>query len=174
MKFVVRISGQEKVVVINQNNGFYDIEIDGHSYEVDCQYFGDKDFLSLLIDNKSYLIESAPTKAEEGRYYARVMGRHYDVDVLDELLVAVRDAESTGQDSSGYTISSPMPGLILDIKVEVGDNVEAGTPVVIMEAMKMQNELASEVGGIVKEIHVAPRDTVESHVPLVSIEREQK
>ena len=155
MKFVVRIAGQEKSVVVNQTNGYYDIEIDGRPFQVDCQYFGDKDFLSLLINNKSYLIESAPTKAEEGRYYARVMGRHYDVDVLDELLVAVRDAESSIQETSDYTVSSPMPGLILDIRVAVGDRVEAGLPVVIMEAMKMQNELATEVGGVVKELHVS-------------------
>ena len=111
MKFVVRINEQEKTVVVNQTNGYYDIEIDGQPFQVDCQYFGDKDFLSLLINNKSYLIESAPLKAEEGRYYARVMGRHYDVDVLDELLVAVRDAEATTQESTGYTVASPMPGL---------------------------------------------------------------
>ena len=172
MKFVIRIAGQEKSVVVNQTNGYYDIEIDGRPFQVDCQYFGDKDFLSLLINNKSYLIESAPTKAEEGRYYARVMGRHYDVDVLDELLVAVRDAESSIQETSDYTVSSPMPGLILDIRVAVGDRVEAGSPVVIMEAMKMQNELATEVGGVVKELHVSPGDSVNSQTPLVLIERE--
>jgi biotin carboxyl carrier protein len=172
MKFVVRVSGQEKTVVVNHNNGFYDIEIDGQPFEVDCRYFGDKDFLSLLINNKSYLIESAPVRADEGRYYARVMGRHYDVDVLDELLVAVRDAESVLQETSGYVVSSPMPGLILEVKVAVGDRVETGDPVVIMEAMKMQNELATEVAGVVKEVHVAPRDSVESQAPLVSIERE--
>ena len=89
MKFVVRIADTEKTVVVVENNGHYDIEIDGKPYQVDCRYFGDRDFLSLLIDNKSYLIESAPVNAADGRYYARVMGRHYDVDVLDELLVAV-------------------------------------------------------------------------------------
>jgi biotin carboxyl carrier protein len=172
VKFVVRIANQEKTVLVNKTNGLYNIEIDGRPFQVDCRYFGDKEFLSLLINNKSYLIESAPTRAEEGRYYARVMGRHYDVDVLDELLVAVRDAESITQDTSGYTVSSPMPGLILDIKVAVGDRVEAGSPVVIMEAMKMQNELASEVSGVVKEIHVSPKDTVDSQTPLVLIERE--
>lgn len=172
MKFVVRIDNQEKTVVVTEDNGHYQIEIDGKPYEVDCQYFGDKDFLSLLIDNKSYLIESAPVKVEDGRYYARVMGRHYDVDVLDELLVAVRDAESTVVDSAGYTVVSPMPGLILEVKVNVGDRVEAGSPVVIMEAMKMQNELGTDVGGIVTEVCVQAMEAVDSHVPLVRIERE--
>lgn len=172
MKFVVRIKQQEKTVVINERNGYYDIEIDGKPYRVDCQYFGDKDFLSLLIDNKSYLIESAPVKPEDGRYYARVMGRHYDVEVLDELLVAVRDAQSVAEDLGAYTVLSPMPGLILEVKVSVGDRVRVNDPVVIMEAMKMQNELATEVTGIVKEICVEPKQTVESQAPLVRIERE--
>ena len=97
MKFVVRINDQQKVVNVDENNGYYDIDIDGTPYQVDCQYFGDRDFLSLLINNKSYLIESAPVKAEDGRFYARVMGRHYDVEVLDELLVAVRDAEGEAE-----------------------------------------------------------------------------
>lgn len=172
MKFVVRIAGEEKTVLINEQNGFYDIELDGKPYRVDCQYFGDRDFLSLLINNKSYLIESGSVKAEEGRYYARVMGRHYDVDVLDELLVAVRDAESASLDAGDHQVVSPMPGMILEIKVDVGDRVEAGDPVVIMEAMKMQNELATEVGGVVKEVCVQPRQKVDSQAPLVMIERE--
>jgi biotin carboxyl carrier protein len=172
MKFIVRIDKEEKNVVVNENNGFYDIELDGKSYQVDCKYFGDRDFLSLLINNKSYLIESAPLKAEDGRYYARVMGRHYDVDVLDELLVAVRDAEGVDEGDDAYTVVSPMPGLILEVKVGVGDRVEAGDPVVIMEAMKMQNELATEVSGVVKEIRVEPKQTVESQTALVLIERE--
>jgi biotin carboxyl carrier protein len=172
MNFVVRIAGEEKSIVVSENNGFYDVELDGKPYRVDCQHFGDGNFLSLLINNKSYLIESGPVKAEDGRYYARVMGRHYDVDVLDELLVAVRDAESGSLDTGEYCVTSPMPGLILDIKVNVGDRVEAGAPVVIMEAMKMQNELATEVSGIVKEIRVEPKQTVDSQTPLVMIERE--
>jgi len=145
MKFVVRIADEEKTIVVD---------------------------LSLLINNKSYLIESGPVKAEDGRYYARVMGRHYDVDVLDELLVAVRDAEGITTDTGDFSLNSPMPGLILDVKVGIGDRVEAGDPVVVMEAMKMQNELASEVSGVVKEIHVQPKQTVDSQTPLVTIERE--
>jgi biotin carboxyl carrier protein len=172
MKFVVRIANEEKTIVVNETNGYYDIELDGKSYRVDCRYFGDRDFLSLLINNKSYLIESAPVKPEEGRYYARVMGRHYDVEVLDELLVAVRDADGAPGQAEAYYVLSPMPGLILDVKVAEGDHVDAGDPVVIMEAMKMQNELTTEVSGIVKEIRVEPRQTVESQTPLVLIERE--
>lgn len=171
MKFVVRINDVEKSVVIDESNGYYNVKLDGKPYRVDCRYFGDKDYLSLLINNKSYLIESAAVRADRGLYYARVMGRHYDVEVLDELLAAVRESEGVTHEGSDHVVVSPMPGLILDVRVGVGDEVAAGTPVVVMEAMKMQNELVTEVSGIVKEVRVAPKDTVDSQAPLVLIER---
>ena len=170
-KFVVRVDSHEKTVIIGESNGYYDVNIDGTTVRVDCRYFGGTGYLSMLIDNKSYLIESKPVSVEDGKYYARVMGRHYDLDVLDELLVAVRDADTTAVETGSHTVVSPMPGLIQEVKVAVGDSVEAGAPVVIMEAMKMQNELTTPVGGIVKEIRVAPSETVDSQIPLVLIEK---
>lgn len=172
MKFVVRNGGNEKTVLIDKVNGVFHVEIDGRKVDVDCSYFGDSGYMSVLIGNKSYLIEAAPTDALQGEYYARVMGRHYDLDVLDDLLVAVRDAESALEASGDHVINSPMPGLIVEIKVKEGDRVVAGTPVVIMEAMKMQNELVSEAAGVVKEIHVGESDAVDSQRPLVRIERD--
>jgi biotin carboxyl carrier protein len=172
MKFIVRIESKEKVVNVSGTNGHYAVEIDGKKSIVDCRHFGHKDYLSLLIDNKSYLIESAPLQIDEGRYYASVMGRYYDVEVLDELLVATRKAESIVQGTGEYVVMSPMPGLIIDTKVKAGDTVKAGSIVVIMEAMKMQNELISEASGIVKAIMVNEGESVDSQTPLVKIERE--
>ena len=172
MKFVVRVESTEKVVNIQEENGYYSVEIDGQRSIVDCRHFGDKDYLSLLIDNRSYLIETAPVSIDDGKYYARVMGRHYEVDVLDELLVATREAELIVQGDGEYTVTSPMPGLIVAVKVRPGDAVEAGAVVVIMEAMKMQNELVTELAGTVSEILVGPGQTVDSQAPLVRIERQ--
>ncbi|NIM19061.1 MAG: hypothetical protein GTO51_01605 [Candidatus Latescibacteria bacterium] len=172
MKFIVRVESEEKVVNVEEENGYYSVEIDGKKSVVDCRHFGHKDYLSLLIDNKCYLIESAPIKIDEGKYYARVMGRYYNVEVLDELLMATREAEKIVQGPGEHIVTSPMPGLIIDVKVNVGDTVEANTVIVIMEAMKMQNELITEVPGVIKEILVKPQETVESQVPLVRIERE--
>jgi biotin carboxyl carrier protein len=172
MKFIVRVESREKLVHVSEENGHYTVEIDGKRHKVDCRHFGHKDYLSLLIDNKSYLIESAPLQIDEGRYYASVMGRYYDVDVLDELLVATRKAESIVQETGEHVVMSPMPGLIIENKVKQGDTVEAGSVVVIMEAMKMQNELISEVSGTVKEVLVGAGESVDSQTPLVRIESE--
>ena len=171
MKFWVKIEGQERQVTVVERNDSYDIEIDGKFCSVDCRHFGHKDYLSLLIDNKSYLIESAPVKVDEGKYYARVFGHRYDVEVLDERLVAVRDVAGSQKTTGNYVVASPMPGLIIDVRVKVGDTVKAGSPVAVIEAMKMQNELVSEVDGVVKAVKVQPKDTVESQAALIEIER---
>jgi acetyl/propionyl-CoA carboxylase alpha subunit len=172
MKFVVRVDGQEKTVFITEENGSYEITVDGRNYNVDCRSFGNAEFLSMLIDNESYLVETGPSNPDRGQYYARVMGRHYDLEVLDELLVAVREGEAATDTGVAHIVLSPMPGLIVDVKVAPGDTVEAGAPVVIMEAMKMQNELVADVGGVVKDVHVKPGAAVDSQAPLVTIERE--
>ena len=171
MNFIVRIGSEQKQVRIEEMNGLFEIEMDGVVHAVDCRDFGHKDYLSLLINNKCYLIESAPVDINRGTYYANVMGSHYDLEVLDELLLAARDARDTSDAGGAYTVRSPMPGLIVDVKVAVGDAVAAGSTVVVMEAMKMQNALLTEAAGTVTEVHVRPNDTVDSHVPLVVLER---
>jgi biotin carboxyl carrier protein len=171
MKFWVKIESQEKRVNIEENQGTYVVEIDGKKCSVDCRTAGHTDYLSLIIDNKSYLVESAPLKVDEGKYYANVSGRRYNIDVLDERLLATRQAGVLSRDNGPYVLKSPMPGLIVDVRVKPGDVVRVGSAVVIMEAMKMQNELLSEANGIVRSVNVKSRDTVESQTPLVEIER---
>ena len=171
MNFWVRIEGHEKVVQIEQHDGLYRVTIDGETRLVDCQSAGHKDYLSLIVDNRPHLIECAPLKLDEGLFYANVGGRRYEVEVLDERLVATRQASRTSASTGPYVILSPMPGLIVDVRVGVGERIEPGTAVVIMEAMKMQNELITEVGGVVRAVNVKLRDTVDSQVPLVEIER---
>ena len=171
MKFWVKIEGQEKIVEVDAKDGMYRVEIDGDMHVVDCQNAGHRDYLSLIIENKSHLIESAPIKLDEGQYYANVNGRRYNVEVLDERLAATRQAASVTGETGTYVVTSPMPGLITDVRVKVGDKVRAGSPVVIMEAMKMQNQLMTEVDGVVKAVNIQVKDTVDSQAPLVEIER---
>jgi biotin carboxyl carrier protein len=172
MKFIVRVDGAQKVLHVSRDGDTYHIDMDGRLLDVDCRNFGDKDAFSLLIDHKSYLVEAAPVRPETGEYFARVLGRHYDVEVLDELQVAVRDAERAREHSGAHLVRAPMPGLVVQVRVQPGARVSVGQAVVVMEAMKMRNELASEVAGIVKSVAVTAGDKVDSQTPLVTIERE--
>jgi len=173
MKLWVRIESQEKEVVIEKRDGIYEMTVDGEPARVDCRSAGHRDYLSLIINNKSHLVEVAPVRFEEGKYYANIDGRRYDFEVLDERLLASRQATASVKHTGPYIIASPMPGLIVDVCVKVGDTVSAGSAVVIMEAMKMQNELVCEVDGIVRAINVDANDAVDSQTPLIEIERSE-
>jgi biotin carboxyl carrier protein len=172
LKLIVRLDGTEKTLHVTRDGAAYRIDLDGRVLDVDARTFGDKNAFSLLIDHKSYLVEAAPVKPERGEYFARVLGRHYDVEVLDELLVAVRDAERTREHTGAHVVRAPMPGLVVQVRVEPGAHVAVGDPVVVMEAMKMRNELATDVAGVVKTVTAKAGDKVESQTPLVTIERE--
>ena len=173
MKLWITVDNTERQVEIERRDGLYAITIDGKTRLVDCRDAGSSDYLSLIIDNRSHLVECAPVRFEEGRYFASIDGRRYDVDVLDERLLASREASASVAATGPHVVTSPMPGLIVDVRVGIGDRVSAGSPVVIMEAMKMQNELLSEVDGVVTAVNVSVNDAVDSRTPLVEIERSE-
>jgi biotin carboxyl carrier protein len=172
MEVSVMVEARELRVSVERKDGFYLVEVDGRVREIDCRPAGHRDYLSLIVDNKPYLVESIPVKPDEGRYSANISGRRYDIEVLDERLIATRRA-AVIRDEGYSVIRSPMPGLIVDVRVKAGDRIEAGVPVVVIEAMKMQNELVSETAGIVKSVHVEPQDTVESQAALIEIGSEE-
>ncbi|MEB2311303.1 MAG: hypothetical protein OZ921_17195 [Sorangiineae bacterium] len=80
---------------------------------------------------------------------------------------AVRGARAGG--STTGAVLSPMPGKIVKLLVAEGAEVAVGTPLVVVEAMKMENELSAERAGIVKEVHVAPGDNVDGGARLITI-----
>ncbi len=81
---------------------------------------------------------------------------------------------SSGSSSGKEVIRAPLPGVIVGVHVQVGDTVDSGSKVITLEAMKMQNELITEMGGVVKKVHVKLQDQVENNLPLVEIEKEKK
>ncbi len=74
------------------------------------------------------------------------------------------------QVTGGTEINAPMPGNVLDVKVKVGDKVENGTPVIVLEAMKMENDVVSPVAGTVASISVKKGDTVDSGTLIAVIQ----
>jgi biotin carboxyl carrier protein len=106
-----------------------------------------------------------------GRYTLWVDGYRFDAEALDERTRAIRELSAQNAASSGPApIKAPMPGLIVRVNVQVGDSVEAGQGVVVMEAMKMENELRAIASGNVKSVEVAPGQAVEKGALLVSLE----
>ena len=107
----------------------------------------------------------------KGRYVLWVDGWRFEVEVLDERTRAIRDLGAVAAASAGPApIVAPMPGLVVRVAVAVGDRVEAGQPVVVMEAMKMENELRAPAAGTVRTVLATPGVAVEKGAVLVELE----
>lgn len=173
MKFWVKVESREFRIIIEDIDDRYVVEIDGRKHTIDCRAAGYEDRLSLIIDSMSHLIACGPVKIEEGKYFANISGRRFEIEVLDERLIATRQAAAKAKEDGPYVLKSPMPGLIIDVLAKPGDKIAEGSAVVVIEAMKMQNELVSEVNGTVREVNVKPQETVDSQAPLLVIERSE-
>ena len=106
-----------------------------------------------------------------GRYSIWVDGFRYEVDALDERTRAIQDlAAASGGPKGPAPLVAPMPGLIVRVNVAPGDTVVAGAGLVVMEAMKMENELRAPAAGRVKAVHASPGTAVEKGTVLVELE----
>jgi pyruvate carboxylase subunit B len=106
-----------------------------------------------------------------GRYTLWIDGYRYEVEALDERTRAIRDMSAATAVASGPApLVAPMPGLIVRVNVEPGDTVDAGQGLIVMEAMKMENELRAPAAGTVRRVSVAPGTAVEKGALLVELE----
>jgi pyruvate carboxylase subunit B len=106
-----------------------------------------------------------------GRYALSLGGRRYDVEALDERTRAIRQLSGGAAGPKGPApLVAPMPGLIVRVNVEVGTSVQPGQGLVVMEAMKMENELRAVSAGTVKAVRAVPGTAVERGAVLVELE----
>ena len=106
--------------------------------------------------------------AARGKYTLWVDGYRFDGEALDERTRAIRDITAEADKASGpASLVAPMPGLIVRVNVAPGDSVQAGQGLVVMEAMKMENELRAHSAGVVKAVMVEPGKAVEKGTVLV-------
>jgi biotin carboxyl carrier protein len=113
----------------------------------------------------------ARRQRERGRYTLWLDGYRYEVEALDERTRAIRDLSAQSAAASGPApLVAPMPGLVVRVSVEPGDMVQAGQGIVVMEAMKMENELRATSAGRVRAVLAAPGTAVEKGTVLVALE----
>ncbi|MEA2574106.1 MAG: hypothetical protein QOH93_1404 [Chloroflexia bacterium] len=123
---------------------------------------------SILVDGKSYQLYVE----KRGEHFRVVIWRHrYDVKVHTErewrlMKVAPKQAAQGGT----KVISAPMPGLVKAVLVEPGAEVKTGARLVVLEAMKMENEITAPRDGKITQVHVQPATVVEADSPLVTLE----
>jgi glutaconyl-CoA/methylmalonyl-CoA decarboxylase subunit gamma len=119
--------------------------------------------ISIVLDGNAWDIGTVPT--EDG-YDILLRGVRHAVGVVDPRKKALRLAGATGQDA----IKTTMPGRVIRTLVKEGDSIEAGQPVIVIEAMKMENELKATRAGTIRRVAVEPGALVEAGTVLVEIE----
>ena len=123
---------------------------------------------SLLLDGRPHRVVAEAHGG--GRWRIQLGARSLEAEVVDERTRAIREMTGRGSAARGPApIKAPMPGMVVRVEVAEGDHVAAGQGVVIVEAMKMENELVAEGAGIVERVHVSRGDAVEKDQLLVSL-----
>lgn len=166
MKYYTRIGEREREFTFERRGEQLIAHCDGKAYELDLSMVGDGTGFSLLVDGRSH---DVIVEGGEGCSRVLVDGETVKVQVEDErerTANAVANARPQGK----RTLTSSMPGIVVEIQVAPGDVVEDGQTVLILEAMKMQNPIQVEGDGTVARVHVCVGDAIRSGADLVDID----
>lgn len=163
MKYITTINDKKFEVEIRNDGTMW---VNGVQRTVDFLPLTDA-LYSLIMDNTSHEVV---VEERDGAYEVLMGGRMYSSTVLDERAQLMKSRRGGLEADSGeISIKSPMPGLIVAIPVSEGDAIKAGQTLVILESMKMQNELKAPRDGTVQRISVKPGETVEQKKVLITI-----
>jgi biotin carboxyl carrier protein len=164
MKYITTVDDKDYLVeIIDEKH----ISVNGKTYQVDFESVSGQPVYSLIVDGKSH--ESYVQQGEDN-WQVLLRGRLYPVIVEDEREKRLRAAAGAGVAESGeFHLKAPMPGLIVTIPVAEGQEVKKGQVLLILESMKMQNELKSPRAGTIGRIRVKSGESVEQKQTLLSI-----
>jgi biotin carboxyl carrier protein len=163
MKYVTTIEDMEfNVEIIDEKH----IRINEHVLEVDLTAVNGQPVYSLIIDGKSY---EAYVYPEEKDWQVLLRGRQYKALVEDEREKRLKTAGGVKATDGEFHLKAPMPGLVVSVPVEEGQQVKKGQVLVILESMKMQNELKSPRDGTAHRIRIKPGESVEQRQTLLSV-----
>jgi biotin carboxyl carrier protein len=164
MKYQTIVSGQTFDIDINEDGR---ILLNGEERAVDFRVLRRGELYSVLLDHLSY---EAVVEERDEIYHVLMAGDLYEVEVTDERSRRLASAFMAFGDTGGeVSIRSPMPGLIVRVPVVEGQTVSKGETLMILESMKMENELKSPRDGTVHRIYVSAGENVEQNKVLVTI-----
>ena len=167
MNYIVELNGERKTVSIETSGVSYEGEAVEHAELSDVE---NSPVRVIKLGSRVYRVV-AEKKQGRGRYALWVDGHRFEVEALDERTRSIRDLSAANAGPLGPApVLAPMPGLIVRVNVSPGDAVEAGQGVIVMEAMKMENELRATSSGRVKSVEVSPGTAVEKGTLLVALE----
>jgi biotin carboxyl carrier protein len=164
MKYITMVGDQEfQIEIVDEHH----VSLNGTLYEVDFDSVSGEPVVSLLVDGKSY--EAYVYEDEQG-LQVLLHGRMFPVLVEDEREKRLRAAAGSRIAERGdFHLRSPMPGLVIALPVGEGQEVQKGDVLVVLESMKMQNELRAPRSGVISRLRVKPGDSVDQHQTLLTV-----
>ncbi len=161
MKYFAAVNGLEYEIEIEGGEVF----VDGESIDVDVSQIGVPELYSILLDGASYevLVEE-----ERQEYAVTLAGQQFHVQVEDERSRRLNAGRKGPLIPTGeLVVKAPIPGLVVKVLVSEGDDIPEDHPLIILEAMKMENEIRSLRAGVVRSVDVAPGQRVEQGAALL-------
>ena len=166
MKYVATLDGTSHVVEVTGGDGRYRLTVGDDVWEVDGRLTA-QGIYSLLIGGVSYV---ADVVDREGTCRVDVMGEAYEVLVEEQTRWIIRTRGGAAGGGAGQTVRAPLPGKITHVAVRPGDRVQAGDTLVVIEAMKMENEFKAAAAGTIAEVRVTPGQPVNPGDVMVVLE----
>jgi biotin carboxyl carrier protein len=166
MKYQVTINDVPISVDITETGDQLTIKVDGREIANSIVIDQEHRRIHMLLDSRSY-----DTEVFRNNGYTSVLlsGREFPCIVEDERLVSIRKQAGLTVTNHGTTMKAPMPGLIVKLMCAVDDRVKKGDSLLLIEAMKMENELKAPADGIIKEIHVQSGKPVDKGQILITL-----
>jgi pyruvate carboxylase subunit B len=168
MKYHVSIDSESYEMEVAERNGRTLVRMNGEELPVDFQRVRGAGSYSLLLGDWSYSLSFEP---RPDGLSITVAGESYLARVEDERTRTARSVRKGGSARDGdKVLLSMMPGIVREVRVAAGQRIEAGEPLLILEAMKMENEIRAVTDGVVRQVHVSPDTTVNKGDPLVTLQ----
>ncbi|MCC2672653.1 MAG: biotin carboxyl carrier protein [Armatimonadetes bacterium] len=164
MRYLVTVAGREIEVEVDGDQ----VAVAGVVRTATLRPISGTPSRQLLVDGRPTVLSLRSTG--RGQWTLAVAGDRWDTEVVDERTRHIRSLTAGSTVGRGpTTLRAPMPGLVVRVLVEVGQEVAAGTGVVVLEAMKMENELKAPASGVVGAVKVGPGEPVEKGQVLVEL-----
>ena len=166
MRYHVSIRSRTYVVDVDGGS----VTIDGERMEAHAAAIPGTPLLHLLLGKDSWTVACQQLDGHPPRWALGAAGERVEVEVQDDRSKQIEALTGQGRRpvASGV-IKAPMPGLVVRVEVNPGETVEAGQGLVVVEAMKMENELRATHTGVVEQVHVKAGDRVEKGAELVTL-----
>jgi pyruvate carboxylase subunit B len=163
MRYWVTVAGRTVSVDLTGDRP----KIDGRVVDADMMHVPGSGVRHIIVDGRSVTLVLR-SGTERGEWDVHAAGRRVVAQVVDERTRSINEMTGGTQTARGpKPVRAPMPGLVVRVEVREGDSVATGQGIVIVEAMKMENELKADGGGVVSRIHVVAGQTVEKGAVLV-------